>query len=161
MALQAVLSRFWQLYASNSTVRDRILMTSPAGNIPQVHPRLISLGIIHFSEKSIVYIILMLLSGRGLPSLVPIFAGIVSNSLVRFTLLQKLRVPRLLAHWIGFLAPIVETVPPSVRNQARPNRVPEQAIQQLMNLGFDRQQAVRALVAANNNVQVAAHRLLQ
>lgn len=36
----------------------------------------------------------------------------------------------------------------------------EEAITQLMTLGFDREQVSRALIASNNNVEAAANRLL-
>ena len=46
------------------------------------------------------------------------------------------------------------------RHAAAAAQPTEDAINQLMALGFDRDQVVRALVSSNNNVAAAANRLL-
>ncbi|KUF93366.1 hypothetical protein AM588_10004567 [Phytophthora nicotianae] len=126
--------------------------------IPKLHPRSFSVWGLHFSDKSSTYMLMLVRRAleaqrrvnarfnRGRPA-----APAVQGQGFRDQLLPGAggMMPGGAPAAGGMLPPHMAAQPPS-----------EDAIQQLMALGFDRERALQALQSTDNNVEAAANRLL-
>ncbi|EGZ11475.1 hypothetical protein PHYSODRAFT_516571 [Phytophthora sojae] len=190
--------------------------------IPKMSPRSLSVGGLHFSDKSSTYLLMLVILARDYHALIPFLGGSFFGLLFSSTPLGRLRLPSFVCSIFGLFHPLFDVVPASTlalqrqrraleaqrRLNARFNRgrpaapavegqgfrdqllpgaggmmpggVPaaaaaaggilpphlaaappsEDAIQQLMALGFDRERALQALQSTDNNVEAAANRLL-
>lgn len=152
---------------------------------PRVYPRIASILGFHFSEKSFYYIwFFYFAASNGWNTLIPTATGMASAvAYVNIPFLSGLSVPTsIVSTFQPFLRRIgiveQEQVRPHVqapRNPPpprRPDRRPEapvaipvpepdpEAVEQLTNMGFPRQQVMEALRQSHNNVDHAVHRLL-
>lgn len=151
---------------------------------PRIHPRFVSVFGLHFSEKTFYYVWYsqLLLSG-GVQALFPTSLGMVASLLYTQSPLRELRVPEWMLqpirrYMIGPPAAPPQRMPQRRMHRQRPpaaaqpavQRPPEaeipvpepdaDAIEQLTNMGFPRQQVMDALRQTHNNVEHAANRLL-
>jgi len=152
--------------------------------VPKLNATAHSILKISFSEKSLIYLFgLQLLISDGLESFVAGLSGLIIGYLYLNNILdfQRFRLPQfiensfsrfgLLTTFLPFSGvqnrqPVVNTNTNRTRYEAqafdqslRANRPTEESIEALMNLGFDRQRAIDALIMSGNNVNMAANNL--
>ncbi|KAF0713018.1 hypothetical protein AaE_011884, partial [Aphanomyces astaci] len=139
-------------------------------NVPQLQPRLYSLLGLHVSDKASTYGLLSVVCLRSYATAFPFATGVLVGLLYQSKALplSKLRLPGFLVWFFEWFHPIFMVVPPSVLQQQRQRQILDAQRRQAaamgghppQGLGFERDQAIAALQASDNNVEAAANRLL-
>uniref|UniRef100_A0A7S2WHG0 UBA domain-containing protein n=1 Tax=Rhizochromulina marina TaxID=1034831 RepID=A0A7S2WHG0_9STRA len=156
---------------------------------PVTKPAMLGVLGVNFSEKAVpMCLSLPLLFSQGFASILPSSVGFFTGWLYSqdFLGMQQFRLPRLIQDCLSFLFSRLlherhalarpppaawpswrrpgDAVPgqaaPANHAQAPPPQASEEDILSLMQMGFERDDVVRALQDSGNNVQVAADRLL-
>lgn len=147
--------------------------------VPTSHPRLVGIAGIDLSEKTLMYLAAaQLLLSNGLRSFIPGICGVVAGAayLSDAFKLYTWSLPKFLDRLFRW-----PSAPPNYADARRPNGfdggeqqarqerntateapvepVPE-FVESLVQMGFDRQRAVEALRTSDNNLELAANRLL-
>lgn len=93
--------------------------------IPKLHPRMLRVWGVYFTDKSSTYILMLVLFARDVQALLPFLFGSILGFLFSSTRLGRLRVPSFMCSIFSLLHPLFDVVPPSVLAFQRQRRALE------------------------------------